>query len=259
MINVSEIAPDVYRISVFVQDFNLQFNHFLINDDEPMLYHAGMRQMFPAVKEAVSKIISPSQIKWIGFSHFEVDECGALNEWLQLAPNAQAVCSEAGAIVNMGDYAIRPAYAMAGNAVLSTGKHNYRFIRTPHLPHGWDAGVLFEETNGTLLCSDLLHQNGNVTNLTDKDILTLHKDSMREYEKGPLMEYSPYTHQTARLLNSLADLKPKTLATMHGSSFFGNCSQVLKDLDLVMKELWGGEAKAESNGQALKDQVKAKV
>jgi len=238
MIKVSEIAQDVYRISVYVKEFNLQFNHFLIKDDQPMLYHAGMRQMFPVVLEAVSKLIDPSKIMWIGFSHFEVDECGALNEWLQVAPNAKAVCSEAGAIVNMGDFAIRPAYAMAGNAVLNTGKHNYRFIRTPHLPHGWDAGVLFEETNGTLLCSDLFHQNGNLTDITDKDILASHKNSMLEYEQGPLMEYTPYTCHTSKILYSLADLKPKTLATMHGSSFFGDCSQALLDLDVVMKDLW---------------------
>ncbi|MBC7507962.1 MAG: MBL fold metallo-hydrolase [Ferruginibacter sp.] len=243
MIKVSEIAPDVYRISVFVQEINLQFNHFLIKDDEPMLYHAGMRQMFPAVLEAVSKIISPSLLRWIGFSHFEVDECGALNEWLQVAPNAKAVCSEAGAIVNMTDFAIRPAYAMTGNAVLNTGKYNYRFIRTPHLPHGWDAGVMFEETNKTLLCSDLFHQNGNVADITDKDILGSHKNSMLEFEQGPLMEYTPYTHHTAKLLYSLAELKPKTLATMHGSSFYGDCSKALIDLNLVMKEIWGNDDK----------------
>lgn len=239
MLKVSEIAPDVYRISIFVQEINLQFNHFLIQDDEPMLYHAGLRQTFPMVLEAVSKIISPSSIKWIGFSHFEVDECGALNEWLQVAPNAQAVCSEAGAIVNMTDFAIRPAYAMPGNTVLNTGKYNYRFIRTPHLPHGWDAGVMFEETNKTLLCSDLFHQNGNVADITDNDILASHKSSMLEFEQGPLMGYTPYTNHTAKLLYSLADLEPKTLATMHGSSFYGNCSQALKDLDIVMKEIWG--------------------
>jgi flavorubredoxin len=243
MIKVSEISPDVYRISVFVQEINLQFNHFLIKDDEPMLYHAGMRQMFPALLEAVSKIISPSQIRWIGFSHFEVDECGALNEWLQAAPYAKAVCSEAGAIVNMTDFAIRPAYAMAGNAVLNTGRYNYRFIRTPHLPHGWDAGVMFEETNRTLLCSDLFHQNGNVADITDKDILASHRNSMLEFEQGPLMEYTPYTPHTAKLLYSLADLKPKTLATMHGSSFYGDCSQALIDLHSVMREIWGGDVK----------------
>ncbi|MDH3323217.1 MAG: MBL fold metallo-hydrolase [Flavobacteriaceae bacterium] len=241
MVKVSEIAPDVYRISVFVKDFNLQFNHFLIKDEEPMLYHAGMRQMFPAILEAVTKLIDPSEIMWIGFSHFEVDECGALNDWLKIAPNAKAVCSEVGAIVNMGDFALRPAYAMPDNGVLNTGKHNYRFIKTPHLPHGWDAGVMFEETNGTLLCSDLFHQNGNLIDITDKDILGVHKKSLLEYEQGPLMEYSPYTDNTPKLLFSLADLKPKTLATMHGSSFFGDCSQALIDLNTVMKELWGGE------------------
>ncbi|RTE52326.1 MBL fold metallo-hydrolase [Arenibacter aquaticus] len=243
MINVSEIAPDVYRISIFVKDFNLQFNHFLIIDDEPMLYHAGMKNMFPLLKLEVSKIIPPSQLKWIGFSHFEVDECGALNEWLQVAPNAKAVCSEVGAIVNMGDYAIRPVHAMATNETLKTGKHNYRFIRTPHLPHGWDAGVLYEETNGTLLCSDLFHQNGNVTALTDKDILGSHKSSMLEYNQGPLMEYTPYTQQTSKLLYSLADLNPKTLATMHGSSFSGDCSKALRDLDVVMNDLWSNKIK----------------
>jgi len=243
MIKVSEIAPDVYRISVFVQEINLQFNHFLIKDYEPMLYHAGMKQMFPVLLDAVSKIIPPSLIRWIGFSHFEVDECGALNEWLLAAPNAKAVCSEAGAIVNMTDFAIRPAHAMAGNAILNTGKHNYRFIRTPHLPHGWDAGVMFEETNGTLLCSDLFHQNGNVADITDKDILASHKSSMLEFQQGPLMDYTPYNNHTAKLLYSLADLKPKTLAAMHGSSFHGDCSQALIGLNSVMKEIWGDEDK----------------
>jgi flavorubredoxin len=122
---------------------------------------------------------------------------------------------------------------------LNRGQYSYRFIRTPHLPHGWDAGVMFEEKNGTLLCSDLFHQNGDVVDLTDKDILGAHKNSMLEYEKGPLMGYTPYTHNTPKLLKSLAELQPKTLATMHGSSFHGDCSKALTDLNLVMKELWG--------------------
>ena len=241
MVNVSEIAPDVYRISVYAPDFNLQFNHFLIKDDEPMLFHAGMKGMFPLLREEVARIIDPSQIRWVGFSHFEVDECGALNDWLEIAPNAQAVCSEVGAMVNMSDFAIRPAHAMAGNAVLNTGKHNYRFIKTPHLPHGWDAGVMFEETNGTLLCSDLFHQNGALPDITDKDILDSHRSSLLEFQQGPLMDYAPYTHRTPILLNELADLNPNTLATMHGSSFNGDCRQALKDLDSVMKEVLGGD------------------
>jgi flavorubredoxin len=239
MYQINEIAPDVYRISVFVPEIQLQFNHFLIRDDEPLLYHAGLKLMFPLLVDAVKTLIDPAQIRWIGFSHFEVDECGALNEWLQIAPNAKAVCSEVGALVNMTDYAIRPALAMKSNDVLETGKRRYRFIRTPHLPHGWDAGVMFEETDKTLLCSDLFHQNGNLVAITDKDILDAHKTSLLNYEKGPLMDYTPYNHKTKALLYQLAELAPKTLATMHGSSFHGDCAKALQDLDGVMKEVWG--------------------
>ncbi len=239
MYQINEIAPDVYRISVFVPEIQLQFNHFLIKDDEPLLYHAGLKLMFPLLLDAVKTLIDPAQIRWIGFSHFEVDECGALNEWLQIAPNAKAVCSEVGALDNMTDYAMRPALAMKSNDVLETGKRKYRFIRTPHLPHGWDAGVMFEETDKTLLCSDLFHQNGNLVAITDKDILDAHKTSLLNYEKGPLMDYTPYNHKTKALLYQLAELAPKTLATMHGSSFHGDCAKALQDLDGVMKEVWG--------------------
>jgi flavorubredoxin len=239
MVKVTEIAPDVYRISLLVEEFQLQFNHFLIKDDEPLLFHSGMRSMFPVISEAVEKIIPISQIKWIAFSHFEVDECGALNEWLQAAPNAKAVCSDLGAIVNMQDYAIRPAHAMEDNDILKTGKYKYRFIRTPHLPHGWDAGMMFEETNKTLLCSDLFHQNGDVVDITDKDIIGSHKASILDYEKGPLKQYVPYTQNTPKLLKQLADLQPKTLATMHGSAYNGDCQKALTDLNMVMKEVWG--------------------
>ena len=161
MYKIDEIAPDLYRISVFVPEIQLQFNHFLVKDDEPLLYHAGLKLMFPLVLEAVKTLIEPNRIMWIGFSHFEVDECGALNEWLQIAPNAKPVCSEVGALVNLSDFAIRPGLPMKTNDILQTGKRKYRFIRTPHLPHGWDAGVMFEETDKTLLCSDLFHQNGD--------------------------------------------------------------------------------------------------
>jgi len=247
MYKINEIAPDVYRISVFVPDIQLQFNHFLIKDDEPLLYHAGLKQMFPILLEAVKTLIDPSLIRWIGFSHFEVDECGALNEWLQVAPHAQAVCSEVGSIVNMSDFALRPARPMKTGDLLETGKYKYRFIQTPHLPHGWDAGVMFEETNKTLLCSDLLHQNGDLVALTDKDILETHKSSILTFEAGPLMDYTPYNHKTKKLLYDLAALQPKTLATMHGSSYFGDCSKVLKDLDEVMKDIWGEKLVATNN------------
>ena len=128
---------------------------------------------------------------------------------------------------------------MKSGEILETGRRKYRFIQTPHLPHGWDAGVMFEETDKTLLCSDLLHQNGDLVALTDKDILETHRSSMLFFEAGPLMDYTPYNHNTKKLLYQLADFQPRTLATMHGSSFFGDCNRLLKDLDEVMKEVWG--------------------
>ena len=238
---INEIAPDLYRICVWLPDLNMQFNHFLIKDDEPMLYHTGMRSMFPILREAVSKLIDPKELRWIGFSHFEVDECGALNEWLQIAPHAQAVCSEVGAMVNMSDFALRPAKGMTKTDMLQTGKYRYRFIPTPHLPHGWDAGVLFEETNKVLLCSDLFHHDGNVEALTTSDILDKVRTTLIAYQNTVLHSYMPYHNNTGRMLQELAALNPTTLATMHGSSFYGNCSQALLDLDIVMKEVLGGE------------------
>lgn len=241
MTTINEIAPDLYRISIWVPELNMQFNHFLIKDDEPMLYHAGMQGMFPILKEAVSKLIDPKDIRWIGFSHFEVDECGALNEWLQVAPYAQAICSEVGAMVNMSDFALRPAKGLSKSDTLQTGKYKYKFIPTPHLPHGWDAGVLFEETNKVLLCSDLFHHNGNVEALTSSDILDKVRTSLIAFQNTPLHSYMPYSNNTGRLLRELAELQPKTLATMHGSSFYGDCSKALLELDVVMKEVLGAE------------------
>jgi flavorubredoxin len=194
--------------------------------------------MFPAVREAVATLIDPASLRWISWSHFEVDECGALNEWLQVAPNAQAVCSIVGALVNMSDFADRPARGMAADERLSTGQYQFRFRPTPHLPHGWDAGVLFEETQRTLLCSDLFHQNGDVEALTESDIVDRARQSLLEYQAGPLMDYQPYTPQTKRLLYELAALQPKTLAAMHGSTFAGDGAQALRDLAVVMREVY---------------------
>ena len=169
MADIHEIAPDIYRISVYADAFDLQFNHFLVKDDEPLLYHTGMRGMFPVVREAVAKLIDPKSIRYIGWSHFEVDECGALNEWLDTAPYALPVCSVVGSLVNINDFSNRPPRGLQKEDVLETGKYRFRYISTPHLPHGWDAGSLFEERNSTLFCSDLFHQIGNVEPLTHSD------------------------------------------------------------------------------------------
>lgn len=240
MATVDEIAPDVYRISIYAEAFDLQFNHFVVRDDEPLLYHTGMRKMFPEVREALSKLLDPKTIRYIGWSHFEVDECGALNEWLEAAPSAVPVCSVVGALVNISDFANRPPRGLQKDDVLATGKYRFRFISTPHLPHGWDAGSLFEETNATLFCSDLFHQIGKVEPVTESDdILGRTRKAITEYQAGPLMDYLPYTKNTKRLLHELADLEPKTLAIMHGSSFKGNCKRLLSRLDPVLKDVYG--------------------
>lgn len=235
--NITEIAPDVFRLSLFVPEGNLQFNQFLVRDDEPLLYHTGMRGIFPLVHEAVSKIIDPSKLRHIGFSHFEPDECGSINEWLEIAPNAEPVCSFVGAVVNLSDYASRPARGLNDGESFSTGKYNFRFIRTPHLPHGWDAGMMFEETNGTLFSSDLFHQNGDVITHTESDIIERVRDTLTEFNASPLGNYIPYTRQTEANFEKLIALKPKTIAAMHGSTYIGDGEQALRDLEIVYREL----------------------
>lgn len=240
MASIAEIAPDVFRISTYVPEINLQFNHFLVKDDEPLLYHTGSKAMFPLLIETVRQILEPSTIRWIGFSHFEADECGALNDWLHAAPSAEPVCTFVGAIVNVNDFAARPARVLNDDDELPTGKCRYRLIATPHLPHGWDAGMLFEETQRTLFCSDLYHHVGDVEPLTEADLIGRFREALVQYQAGPLSNYMPYTPNTERHLAKLAALNPKTLAVMHGSSYVGDGGKALLDLAPVMKEVLGG-------------------
>src|SRR5215475_3049699 len=235
----TEVAPDVYRISIFAEWGNLQFNHFLVKDDEPLLFHTGLRGMHAEIREAVSKLINLSELRHISFSHFESDECGSLNEWLAAAPKADVVCSQVGALVSVNDFIGREARPLADGEVLTTGKYRFKFCQTPHLPHGWDAGVLFEETQKTLLCSDLFHQTGNVEPLTESDVIERTRQALTEYQAGFLMDYVPYTPLTAQNLKKLAALKPKTLAVMHGSSFTGDCAQALDNLNVAFREVFG--------------------
>jgi len=239
MISTTEIAPDVYRISVFVPEINLEFSHFLVRDEEPLLFHAGLRGMFPVVREEISRLLDVSKLRHIGFSHFESDECGALNHWLEQAPAAQPVCGLVGALVSVNDFAIRPARALTREDVLETGRYRFRFLPTPHVPHGWDAGVLFEENERTLFCSDLFHQWGRREPTTDDDILERCREALLEAEAGPFANYMPYTHHTGRVLESLAEREPKTLAVMHGSTYYGDGAQALRNLAAVMREVLG--------------------
>ena len=233
--NITEIAPDVYRLSLFVPEFDLAFQQFLIKDDEPVLYHTGMRAIFPQVREAVAKLIDVERLRWIGFSHFEADECGSLNEWLAIAPDAQAICTPVAAMVNVNDFAIREARPMGDDDVLETGRYRFRFINHPHLPHGWEAGSLFEEVNGTLFCSDLFHQNGDNEPLADGDIINRVRDTLVTYQASPLADYMPFTAKTDGHLRRLAELNAKTIAPMHGSAFtarpdsFANLATVMRE------------------------------
>lgn len=234
---VDEVATDLYRISLYVPQFDLQFNHFLIRDEEPLLFHTGMRGMFPAVREALASIIDPATLRWISWSHFEVDECGALNEWLAIAPKALPVCGELGAMINIGDFSNRPPRALKADEILETGRHRYRFIPTPHLPHGWDAGMLFEENDRVLLCSDLLHQLGDTEPITTADITGRYRHALKTYQAHPiLMDYVPYNDSTKRNLDKLAALQPRTLAAMHGSAFVGDCAAMLTASADVLRE-----------------------
>ncbi len=236
---VTEIAPDLYRICTYFPEMDLQFSQFLVKDDEPLLFHTGMRALFPTVREGVASVMDPSKIRWISFSHFEADECGSLNEWLETAPAAQAACSTVGALVSVNDFGIRLAKGMADGEVLSTGKYRFQFIQTPHVPHCWEAGLMFEETNRTLLCSDLFHQNGDVEPLTESDVVDRARKTLLEYQAGPFANYMPYTKHTDSILQKLAALKPRTVVPMHGSAYAGDGERAIRDLAVVMREVLG--------------------
>jgi flavorubredoxin len=236
---VEEIAPDLYRISTYIPDFNLQFNQFLFKDDEPLLYHTGMKGLFPLVREEVAKIIDPAKIRWIGFSHFESDECGALNEWLEIAPEAEPVCSFVGALVSVNDFSDRAARGMSDGETFETGKHKFRFLQTPHVPHCWEAGLMFEETTKTLLCSDLFTHSGDVEAFTSNDIVGRFKEDLILGEQTPFAGAYPYSAKTDEQLKKISALEPETLAVMHGSSFSGNGRQAIDDLADAMREVLG--------------------
>jgi flavorubredoxin len=186
----------------------MQFDHFVVRDDEPLLLYTVLRGMHAEIHEAVSDLINAPELRHIGFSHFESGECGSLNEWLPAAPNADVICSQVGAVVMVNDFIGRESRALANGGTFATGKYRFRYCQTPHLPHGWDAGVLFEETQKTLLCSDLFHQAGDLEPLTSADIVGRSHQALKEYQAGVLAAYVPYTPLTAENLKKLADLKP---------------------------------------------------
>ena len=225
---ISEIAEGIYRLSTFVPDIappaGFVFNQFLVLGDEPLMFHTGLRKMFALNRAALARIIPPERLRWIAYGHFEADECGAMNEWLAVAPQAQAAHGQTGCMVSLNDFADRTPRVLADGETIDLGGKRVRFIDTPHTPHGWDAGVLLEETTGTLMCGDLFTQLGDGPALTSGDIV------------GPaiagedLFGYSSLNPAMGRTIAGLAKLAPRTLALMHGPSFAGDGAAALTAL-----------------------------
>ena len=231
---IDEVSEGIYRINTPVEIPSLpggfNFNQYLVVDEEPLLFHAGLRRMFPLVAEAISKVIPLKTLRYVGFSHFEADEFGGMNDFLAACPQALPVSSRIGALTSVNDMADRPAHALADEEILVLGKHRLRWLDTPHLPHGWDCGIMFDETTRTLLCGDLFTQGGtNTPAVTESDIL-----QPSEQFRKPL-DYFAHSWNSKSQLARLAKLKPKTLACMHGSAFCGDGAQLLLDLAGVLK------------------------
>lgn len=224
---VAEIAPGIHRISTFLPNVGpegFSFNQFLIVADEPLLFHTGPRGMFPLIAEAVATVMPVEKLRWISFGHVESDECGSMNMWLSCAPHSQIVFNGLGCDVSLNDMADRPPHVLSDDQVLDLGGKRIRQISTPHVPHGWEAQVLFEETTGTLLCGDLFSQLGGGGPITSGDLVEAALHAERIF------------HQTAPgsnavdTLRKLAELSPQRLAIMHGSSFEGDGRKALLDL-----------------------------
>jgi len=226
---ISEIADGIYRLSVYVPQIappaGFTFNQFLVLGDEPLLFHTGLRKMFPSIREAVSRIVAPERLRWIAYGHFEADECGSINEWLAVAPNAQAAHGQTGCLVSLNDFADRAPRVLQDGETIELGKgKRVRYLDTPHIPHGWDAGVIYEESTGTLLCGDLFTQVGDGPALTESDVV------------GPaiaaedIFKFSSLNPSMGATIRRLADLSPQRLALMHGPSFAGDGRAALRAL-----------------------------
>lgn len=225
---IDEIGAGVYRLSVFVTDAappaGFTYNHFLFAGDEPLLFHCGKRKMFPLVSAAVARVMPVERLRWLGFGHFEADECGSMNEWLAAAPAAQLAHGMVGCRVSVSDMADREPRVLSDGEVIDIGGKRFRYIDTPHVPHGWDAGVMFEETTGTLLCGDLFTRVGNGPAITESDIIE------QSITSESLFHYTSLGPTTGSTVRNLAALKPKVLAAMHGSSFSGDGATALSAL-----------------------------
>jgi flavorubredoxin len=224
---VAEIADGIYRLSTYVPNAGpggFTFNQFLIVADEPLLFHTGGHMLFPSVSQAISSILPLQSLRWISFGHYEADECGAMNDFLQAAPNATVANGMLGVMLSINDQALRAPKVLKNGDVLDLGGKRVRYINTPHVPHGWDAGLIYEETTGTLFAGDLFTIGGTYAAQTDSDILE------QALALEDQMHFTALTPNTAPTIRMLADLRPKTLALMHNAAYSGDCSGALREL-----------------------------
>lgn len=231
--NVHEIAAGIFRINTPVVfpggSGAFSFNQYLVADDEPLLFHTGPRRMFPLVSEAIGKVLPLQSLRYVAFSHFEADECGSLNDFLAAASDAVPVCSRVGAMVSVNDIADRPPHPLADGEILTLGQHALRWHDTPHLPHGWDCGLMFDTHTRTSFCGDLFTQGGTGdVPITEGDILGPSEEFRRP------MDYFAHCPDTARLLERLASERPAVLACMHGSAWRGDGGALLRELSKAL-------------------------
>ena len=224
---IDEVEDGIFRISTPVDKLpgGFSFNQYLIVDDAPLIYHTGPRRMFPLVRQAIATVMPVERLRWICFSHFEADECGSLNEFLAAAPGAQPLCGQVAALVSVNDVADREARALADGETVSLGRHEVQWFDTPHMPHAWECGHLFERTTRTLLCGDLFTEGGaQHPPVTEGDIL-----EPSERFRAP-MDYYSHTRNGRAQLERLAGTKPRLLARMHGSAWRGDGAAMLTAL-----------------------------
>jgi flavorubredoxin len=221
---VAEIADGIHQLTTHVPEMNFSFNQYLVTADEPLLFHTGPRRMFPLVSDAVARVVPVDQLRWISFGHVESDECGSMNDWLGAAPQSTVVQGMTGCMVSITDLADRAPRPLADGEVLDIGGHRMRWLDTPHVPHAWEAGLIYDETTRTLFCGDLFTRTGAYAPATTDDIMG------PAIEAEDIFRSSSLAPSSGATLRRLADLDVATLALMHGPTFTGDCRGALLDL-----------------------------